>query len=65
VPKPQWSSVVTVYDDGAAVRDFVGDRGAPVAHATLLDAGGAVRALESGGFGEDAGRRLLAQLAAL
>jgi hypothetical protein len=65
VPKPQWSSVVTVYDDGAAVRDFVGDPGAPVAHATLLDAGGVVRALESGGFGEDAGRRFLAQLAAL
>ena len=65
VPKPQWSSVVTVYDDGAAVRDFVGDRGGPVAHATLLDAHGVVRALENGGFGEDAGRRLLAQLAAL
>ena len=65
VPKPQWSSVVTVYDDGAAVRDFVGDRGAPIAHATLLDAGGVVRALEAGGFSEESGRRLLAALAAL
>jgi hypothetical protein len=65
VPKPQWSSVVTVYDDGAAVRDFVGDRGRPVAHATLLDARGAVRALETGGFSEDAGRSVLAALAAL
>jgi hypothetical protein len=65
VPKPQWSSVVTVYDDGAAVRELVGDRGAPVAHATLLDAGGVVRCLEAGGFSDEAGRRLLAALAAL
>lgn len=62
VPKPQWSSVVTVCDDGAAVRDFVGHRGAPVAYATLLDARGAVRALEVGGFSDEAGRRLLAAL---
>jgi hypothetical protein len=65
VPRPQWSNVVTVYDDGAIVRDFVGDRGAPVAHAALLDAGGIVRALEAGGFSEEAGRRLLAAFAAL
>ena len=49
VPRPQWSSVVTIYDDGAAVRDFVGDRGAPVTHATLLDAGGVERCVEAGG----------------
>jgi hypothetical protein len=65
VPKPQWSSVVTVYDDGAAVGDFVGDRGGPIAYATLLDSGGVVRALEASGFGNEAGRRLLAALAAL
>lgn len=64
VPRPQWSSVVTVYEDGAAVRDVVGDRGAPVAHAVLLDAGGVVRAVETDGFCEAAGRRLLASLAA-
>ena len=65
VPRPQWSSVVTVYDDGVAVREFVGDRGAPIAYATLLDAGGVVRELEAGGFSEDAGRRLLEALATL
>ncbi len=62
VPRPQWSNVVTVYDDGAVVRDFVGDPGAPVASAVLLDAGGVVRAVEAAGFSEDAGRRLLAAL---
>jgi len=31
----------------------------------LLDAGGVVRALEDGGISDDAGRRLLAALAAL
>ena len=65
VPQDQWSSVVTLYGEGAAVRDFVGDRGAPVAHATLLDADGTVRCLEAGGFGDAAGRRLIAALAGL
>ena len=62
VPRPQWSSVVTLYDEGAAVRDFVGDRGGHVTHATLLDADGVVLALEAGGFRDEAGRRLLAAL---
>lgn len=65
VPRPQWSNVITVYEDGAAVRDFVGDRGAPVAHAALLDAGGTVRALEAEGFSEAAGARIVAAVAAL
>jgi hypothetical protein len=65
VPQPQWSHVVTVYEDGAALRDFVGDCGDPVAHATLLDAGGSVLALECDGFSETAGERLLAALPAL
>lgn len=50
VPRPQGSSVVTIHDEGAAVRDFVGDRGALVTHATLLDAGGVVRCVEAGGW---------------
>jgi hypothetical protein len=62
VPRPQWSNVVTIYQDGAAVRDTIGDRGAAVAHATLLDAGGIIRALEDGGFSDEAGHRLLAAL---
>lgn len=64
VPRAQWSNVVTFYEDGAAVRDFVGDCGAPVAHAVLLDAGGTVRALETGGFNETAGERLISRLTA-
>jgi hypothetical protein len=62
VPQPQWASVVTIYQDGAAVRDTIGDRGAAVTHATLLDAGGIIRALEDGGFSDEAGHRLLASL---
>lgn len=62
VPRPQWSSVVTIYADGAKVRQVVGDRGAPVTYATLVDAGGTIRALEDGGFSEEAGRRLLEAL---
>lgn len=57
--------MVTVYDDGAVVRDFVGDSGGAVARAVLLDAGGGVRALETSGFDEAAGTRLTAALAAL
>ena len=65
VPRLQWSNVVTVYDDGAIVRGFVGDPGPAVASAVLLDAGGVVRALEAGGFSDEAGRRLVAAFAAL
>jgi hypothetical protein len=65
VPRPQWSNVVTIYEDGAIVRDFVGDPGIAVATAVLLDAGGVVRAVESGGFSDGAGERLAAALATL
>lgn len=65
VPRPQWSKVITVYEDGAALRDFVGDRGAAVAHAVLLDAGGTMRALEAEGFSDAAGARIMAAVAAL
>lgn len=65
VPMPQWSNIVTVYGDAPIVRDFVGDPGVPVATALLLDAGGVVRAVESGGFDGDACTRLTSTLAAL
>ncbi len=65
VPRPQWSNVITVYEDGATVRAFVGDRGAAVAHAVLLDAGGTVRALETDGFDDDDAARLSATIAEL
>lgn len=65
VPRPQWSNVVTVYEDGAIVRDFVRDPGAPVATAVLLDAGGVVRVAETGGFSDAAAERLAAALTTL
>jgi hypothetical protein len=65
VPRPQWSNVVTIYEDGAIVRDFVGDPGVAVATAVLLDASGVVRAVESGGFSDDAGERVATALATL
>ena len=64
VPRPLWSDIVTVYDDGAVVRDFLGDPGIPVATALLLDPNGVVRAVEGNGFDDDAGERVLAALAA-
>lgn len=52
VPREQWRNVVTVYGDGAAVRDFIGEAPRPVAHVVLLDDAGVVRWLDARGFSE-------------
>jgi hypothetical protein len=65
VPRELWSRVVTLYEDGAQVRAFLGDRRGGRAHVTLLDAGGVVRWFAADGFSEGAGRDLLRTLAAL
>ena len=50
VPKEQWSSVVTLYADGAQVRDFLGEAPRPVAHVVLLDGAGMVRWFNADGY---------------
>ncbi len=65
VPRDQWATVVTLYDQGAAARDFVGDRGGLAANVLLLDAAGVVRWSRHSGFSDDAGRRFLGAVAGL
>jgi len=63
VPHELWSRVVTLYEDGAKVRAFLGDRRGGRAHVTLLDADGVVRWFAAEGFSEAAGQSLLRALA--
>jgi hypothetical protein len=42
VPRAQWSGVVTLYEDGAKARAFLGDGGGDRAQVVLLDAAGVV-----------------------
>jgi hypothetical protein len=65
VPRELWSRVVTLYEDGAKVRAFLGDRRGGRAHVALLDADGLVRWFGAEGFSEGAGRGLLRALADL
>ncbi len=50
VPRGQWSRVVTLYDQGAKARDFLGDSGGNRAQVVLLDAAGVVAFHDAGGF---------------
>jgi hypothetical protein len=65
VPRDLWDGVVTIYEDGAVVGGFLGDRGGLAAHAVLLDHEGVVRWIEAGGFAAVAGERLVEVRAAL
>ena len=66
VPKAQWSSVVTVYDEGArTARDFIGDGEGYAAQVLLLDAAGIVRFHEAGGYTDPAALRLTEAVAEL
>ena len=65
VPRDLWDGVVTIYEDGAVVRRFLGDHGGLAAHAVLLDQEGVVRWFEAGGFSAVAGERLVEVHAAL
>jgi len=64
VPHAQWSNVVTLYEDGAKARAFIGDGGGDRAQVMLLDAAGMVAFHDAGGFRESSARRLAAALAA-
>ncbi len=63
VPRAQWSSVVTLYEEGAKARAFIGDGGGNKAQVLLLDAAGRVAFHDAGGFRQSAARRLAAVLA--
>jgi hypothetical protein len=63
VPRAQWSRVVTLYDEGAKARAFIGDGGGDRAQVVLLDAAGLVTFHDAGGFRESSARRLAAALA--
>ena len=65
VPREQWPTVVTLYENGAKARGFVGDGGGDKAQVVLLDAAGMVAFHDAGGFRESSALRLAAALAAL
>jgi hypothetical protein len=65
VPRPQWSHVVTLYEDGAKARAFIGDGGGERAQVVLLDAAGTVAFHDADGFRESGTRGLAAALAAI
>jgi hypothetical protein len=65
VPRESWARVVTIYEEGAAVRDFLGDWGGEVAHVVLLDEGGNVAWFWAYGFQDESAQRLLAALGEL
>ena len=65
VPRRQWSHVVTLYEQGAKARSFLGDGGGRRACVVLLDADGVVTFCETGGYGETTARALAQALRAL
>lgn len=63
VPRESWSQVVTLYEEGRPVRDFLGDSGGGAAIVVLLDETGVVRWCERAGFEPQRARELLGALA--
>jgi hypothetical protein len=59
LPGKEWSRVVTLYDDAAKLRDFIGDNRRQHTHLVLLDADGKVNWFNSDGFSVEAGSELL------
>lgn len=59
VPPSLWSRTVTLYEDGAAARDFLGDPGGLAAQVVLLDDSGIVVLHDGRGF-DPAGAAALA-----
>jgi hypothetical protein len=64
VPRAQWSQVVTLYEEGAKARAFIGDAGGDRTQVVLLDAAGVVAFHDAGGFRTSSAERLAAALAA-
>jgi len=59
VPRDQWSRVVTLYDQGGAARDFLGDPGGQRAQVVLLDPSGIVALHDAQGFRDDGAAALV------
>jgi hypothetical protein len=65
VPRRQWSSVVTLYEQGGKARAFLGDHGGLHATVVLLDADGVVTFFETGGYREATAKGLVEAVRAL
>ncbi len=63
VPQAMWPSVVTIYQDGGAVRELLGDEGGLTTHVTVLDAAGRVAWLHAKGYDPEAAAGLRAAVA--
>ena len=62
VPRAQWATVVTLYEDGAKARAFIGDGGGDRTQVVLLDDAGVVVVHDAGGYRESSARGLAAAL---
>ena len=62
VPRAQWSHVVTLYEDGAKARAFIGDGDGDGdrAQVVVLDSSGTVAFHDADGLRESSARRLAA-----
>lgn len=65
VPASLWSTTVTLYAQGAAAREFIGDSGGLRTQVVLLDASGVVAFHDAGGFTAEGAAALVAAVAAL
>jgi hypothetical protein len=50
IPQEDWGAVVTVYNDAAKIREFLGNEGGRNAHVALLDSEGKLRWFHNRGF---------------
>jgi len=65
VPPALWSTTVTLYEQGRAAREFVGDSGGHRAQVVLLDEAGVVAFHDARGFSQEGGAALAAAVATL
>jgi hypothetical protein len=65
VPTAQWARVVTLYEDGARAKEFIGDGGGWRTQVVLIDAGGVVVFHDDGGYRDAAAASLAVVVAAL
>ena len=65
VPPALWSHTVTLYGQGGAAKDFVGDSGGLRTQVVLLDAAGVVALHDARGFSEAGAEALAAAARAL
>jgi hypothetical protein len=62
VPQDKWSRVVTVYEDAAKLRGFIGDNGRDMTHLVVLNSDGIVVWFNPNGYSEEAASELLGHL---